>query len=303
MAKKTTIQICGRDIKMQGRFVRTARLDGDKYTFPDDPEVLIEGLRKCGARADIFTFMQSVSERSPKYSYPMEYDNLAVVPVSTFDHWWNHQIRSYPRNRARQAEKKGVTLREVPFGDVLTQGICGIYNETPVRQGKAFAHYGMTPERARDYAGTFLNQSIFIGAFLGDTMIGFVKLVMDVNRTQACLVHILSMVQHADKAPNNALIAQSVRSCAEHKIPYLVYEHFHYGNKQGDSLSHFKEVNGFQRVDLPRYYVPITSLGKAALKLGLHHRLADRVPESMAAKFRELRKAWYRRKVQTATES
>ena len=286
-------------MKVQGRVVRIARLDGDKYTFPDDPEAIIEGLRKSKKRADIFTFMQRVSETAPKYSYPMEYDNLAVLPVSTFDHWWNHQIRSYPRNRARQAEKKGVTFREVPFGEELIRGICGIYNETPVRQGKAFPYYGMTPEQAHDYAGTFLDQSVYIGAFVGDTMIGFIKLVMDVDRTQACLVHILSMVQHNDKAPTNALIAQAVRSCADRKVSYLVYEHFHYGNKQGDSLSHFKEVNGFQRVDLPRYYIPITSLGRVALRLGLHHRLADRIPESVAAKLRDLRKAWYRRRFQT----
>jgi len=228
---------------------------------------------------------------------------LAVLPVSTFDHWWNHQIRSYPRNRARQAEKKGVIFREVPFGEELIRGICGIYNETPMRQGKAFPYYGMTPEQARNYAGTYLEQSAFLGAFVGDTMIGFVKLTTDAQRTQACLVHILSMVKHNDKAPTNALISQSVRYCAEHKIPFLVYEHFHYGNKQGDSLSHFKEVNGFERVDLPRYYIPLTAKGKLALRLGLHHRLADRLPASVAGKLRDLRTAWYRHRFQTQTES
>src|SRR5262249_2057106 len=143
----------------------------------------------------------------------------------------------------------------------------------------------------------------YIGAFVGETMIGFIKLTMDRDRTQACLVHILSMVQHNDKAPTNALIAQAVRACAEHKVPYLIYEHFHYGNKQGDSLSHFKEVNGFQRVDIPRYYIPITNLGRLAMRLGMHHRLADRIPESVAAKFRDWRKAWYSRRVQPVAES
>jgi hypothetical protein len=303
MLKKKTITVCGKGIKVQGRLLRIARLDGEKHTFPDDPEAIIDGLRKSGTRADIFTFLQKVADTSPKYSYAMEYDNLAVLPVTTFDHWWNYQIRSYPRNRARQAEKKGVTFREVPFGDVLIRGICGIYNETPVRQGKAFPHYGMTPEQAHEYAGTFLDQSIYVGAFVGDTMIGFIKLVMDEGRNQACLVHILSMIEHNDKAPTNGLIAQAVRHCAEQKIPYLVYEHFNYGNKQGDSLSHFKEVNGFQRVDLPRYYIPITNFGRLALRLGFHHRLADRIPESLAAKLRNVRKAWYRRKVQTVMES
>ncbi len=209
------MKVCGKDIRIQGQLVRIARPDGDKYTFPDDPEIFIESLRKCKARIDIVTFLQRLPETSPKYPYPMEMDNLAVLSVSTFDNWWNNQIRSYPRNRARQAEKRGVVLREVPFGEELIKGICGIYNETPVRQGKRFPHYGMTFEQAREYAGTFLERSIYIGAFVGETMIGFIKLVVDESRTQACLVHILSMVQHKDKAPTNALIAQAVRSCPE----------------------------------------------------------------------------------------
>lgn len=303
MRNKKIIEVCGKEMKVGGRFVRIARLEGEKHTFPDDPEAVVHGLRRSRMQADIFTFLQKVSDTSPKYKYSFEYDNLAVLPISTFEHWWNHQIRSYPRNRARQAEKKGVTFREVPFAETLIRGICGIYNETPVRQGKPFPHYGMTPEEARVYAGTFLDQSVYIGAFLGDTMIGFTKLVMDENRNQACMVHILSMVQHNDKAPTNALIAQAVRYCAEHKVPYLVYEHFNYGKKQGDSLSHFKEVNGFQRVDLPRYYVPITNFGRVALRLGLHHRLADRIPESVATRLRQMRKAWYRHEIQALTES
>jgi hypothetical protein len=301
--QKNMIKVCDKEIKLRGRLIRIARIEGEKHAFPDDPASVIAGLRNFPARVDIFTFLQSVSDSTPKYPYLFEYDNFAVLPVSTFDCWWNEQIRSYPRNRARQAEKRGVVLREVPFGDVLIQGICGIYNETPVRQGKAFPHYGMTPERAREYAGTFLRDSIYLGAFLGDTMIGFAKLTMDESRTQACLVHILSMAEHKDKAPTNALIAQAVRTCAEQKVRYLVYEHFNYGKKVGDSLSHFKEVNGFQRVDVPRYYVPLTLLGRIALRLELHRPLADRIPESVAGKLRDLRKAWYERRFQAQTES
>jgi hypothetical protein len=301
--KKEISFVGNKEVRIRGRLLRIARLEGEKHVFPSDPESFVADLRKSETRADIFTFLQKLPDTTPKYPYLVEYDNLAVLPVTTFEHWWDHQIRSYPRNRARQAEKKGVTFRQVPFGDVLISGICGIYNETPIRQGKPFPHFGMTPQKARAYAGTFLEDSIYIGGFLGDTMIGFIKLTMDQSRNQACLVHILSMVQHNDKAPTNGLIAQAVRTCAEHKVPYLVYEHFNYGKKQGDSLSHFKEVNGFQRVDLPRYYVPITPLGQMALRLGLHHRVADRIPESLAGKLRDLRKAWYRRRFQTEAVS
>jgi len=113
----------------------------------------------------------------------------------------------------------------------------------------------------------------------------------------------VSMVGHKEKAPTNALIAQAVRSCAARGIRYLVYQNYSYGNKTGDGLSRFKEVNGFRRIDLPRYYVPLTLLGGAALRLGLHKKLATYVPEPMLDKLRELRSAWYSRKFQTVTDA
>jgi hypothetical protein len=295
--------ICAKSIRIQGNLVRVARLDGEKYTFPEDPEAFLSQMRKSKPRVDVFTFLQRLPDSSRKYPYPVEMDNLAVLPVSTFENWWNNQIRSYPRNRARQAAKRGVVMRELPFGDDLVKGICSIYNETPIRQGKRFPHYGMTMERGREYAGTFLDRSVYIGAFLDDVMIGFIKLTMDESRTQACLVHILSMAQHKEKAPTNALIAEAVRACAARGISYLIYEHFNYGKKLGDSLAHFKEVNGFQRVDIPRYYVPVTAIGHVALRFGLHHRFIDRIPESLAEKFRDLRKAWYDRRFRALAES
>lgn len=297
------IKVCGKDVRISGRLLRVASLDGDFYTYPDDLDAVLDGLRHSGQRIDLFTFMQRVPETDPKFKFPMEWDNLAVIPVSTFENWWKHQINSFPRNRARQAEKRGAIIREVPFGDELLNGICQIYNEVPVRQGKRFSLYGITLDKARDYAGTFLDRSVFIGVFLEEAMIGFCKLVMNETRTHACLVHILSMVQHKDKAPTNALIAAAVRACADRKISHLVYERFAYGKKEGDTLSHFKEVNGFRRMDLPRYYVPLTFAGRLGFKLGLHRRLVDLLPESVTGALRKFRASWHSRKTQTAAEA
>jgi len=305
-----TLKVCDQEIRVEGRLIRIARLELDKYEFLEDPAAMLDGLQMSGVRIDLFTFLQklpetlqSSSETLPKYDYAMEWDNLAVLPVSSFDHWWNRQIRSDTRNRARQAEKKGVVLREVPFDGALVQGIWEIYNECPVRQGKPFIHYGKDIETIRKMSVTFLDRSIFIGAFLGDRLIGFIKLVTNQARTQACTMHIVSLVQHRDKAPTNALIARAVRVCAEQGIRYLVYQNFTYGKKEGDSLSHFKEINGFCRVNLPRYYVPLTSIGRAAFSLGLHRKLSDHFPEPLVTKLRELRTAWYKRKLQISTEA
>ncbi len=297
------ITLCGKKIRVEGRLVRTARLEGDKYQYLDDPGAVVEALRKSGTRIDLFTFLQDLTEPFPKYRYPMEWDNLAVLPLTTFDQWWKQQIGFKARNKAKQAEKRGVTLREIPFDDALLQGICEIYNETPIRQGRRFPHYGMTLGKARAYAGTFLDCSIFIGAFFEEKLIGFVKLTWDERRTQANLMHIVSMIQHRDKAPTNALIVEAVRSCTDRGIPNLVYSNFSYRKKRSDSLSDFKERNGFQRVDLPRYYVPLTPIGWATYRLGLHHRFLDIIPESVAGKLRRWRKAFYARKYQLELEA
>lgn len=296
------LNICGSGVRVQGRLLRIARLEADKYHFLHDPDPILHELRKSKTRIDLFTFLQKLPKTSPQYSYPMEWDNLAAIPVTTFDHWWMKQIGFKARNKAKQAEKKGVVVREVPFDDALVQGIWEVYNECPVRQGRRFTHYGKDFQTVFAEEATFLDSSIFIGAFFEDKLIGFVKLVHDETKTQAGLMNIVSMIRHRDKAPTNALVAQAVRSCAEHGISYLVYSNFSYGNKQRDSVSDFKERNAFERIDLPRYYVPLTAFGAAAFRMGLHKKLADRVPESFLGKLRNLRNAWYNRKLESAAE-
>jgi|ERR1051326_3796824 hypothetical protein len=296
------VKVGDTDIRITGRLLKVARPDGDGYESLESPEATIEALRKSSIRADLFTFLQLWPESSPKYNYAMEIDNAAVVHVSTYDEWWN-QIRPEARNRARQAEKKGMVLREVPFDDNLAKGIWEIYNETPMRQGRQFPHYGKDFKTVYDEAATFLDSSFFIGGFIGDRLVGFVKLTMDQTRKRANLMNILSLVQHRDKAPTNALIAHSVRACAEKGITQLVYQRYAYGNKPPDGIMKFKQVNGFQRVDLPRYYVPLSPLGWAAFRLGLHHRLADHLPASLQDRLRQLRSSWYGRRLQAAKET
>ncbi|MGB6476606.1 MAG: hypothetical protein WBF04_21360 [Candidatus Sulfotelmatobacter sp.] len=297
------MNMCGKEVKVEGRIVKIARLDAEKYRFLGDPEAFVGSLRNSGSRVDLFTFIQKLPETSPMHSYPMEWDNFAAIPISTFDHWWTKQIGFKARNKAKQAEKKGVKCREVPFDDALVRGIWEIYNECPVRQGRRFTHYGKDITTVHREEATYLDCSFFIGAFLGEQLIGFVKIVKDESGTQAGLMNIVSMIRHRDKAPTNALVVEAVRACAVRKISYLVYSNFAYGKKQPDSVADFKERNGFLRINVPRYYVPLTPLGRLAFRFGLHHKLADRFPELLVSKLRKLRNAWYNRKFQAATET
>jgi hypothetical protein len=274
---------------IRGKWIRVASLESDGIDFPDNPAAVIRDLKAAKAGLDVFTFVQTLPHTSPEFPYRMEWDNVAALEISTFDHWFTKQIDFKVRNKARKGEKKGLVVREVPFDDALVQGISGIYNEAPVRQGKRFWHYGKSLEQVKRENASFIDRSIVIGAYLDARLIGFLKLVIAADGSQATVLQILSLLSERDKAPTNALIMQGVRSCAERGIPYFVYANFSYGKKKRDSLADFKESNGFRKIDVPRYYVPLSMKGEIAIRTGFHHRLAERIPEPVLEKAREAR--------------
>jgi hypothetical protein len=291
------LEVCGKEIRVHGRFVRIAHLDGEGYQFLENPEAALASLRSSRVGVDIFTFIQRLSDASPKYNYPMEWDNMAAVRISTYEDWMKNTINAKCRNMIRKSEKSGVIVREVPLDEDFVRGISAIYNEAPIRQGKPFWHYGKDLESVYKMNGTFLDRSVFIGAFFENNLIGFVKLVSDEDRRQAGLMQIISMIGHRDKAPTNALIAQAVRSCAGRGISYLWYANMSYGKKQRDTLADFKRHNGFCEIELPRYYVPLTVAGRVALRLGLHHSVSNWFPEPVTDIYRRIRKLWYTKRL------
>lgn len=58
MNNKPLIKVSEKDFKVTGRFLRVARLDGEKWVFPDDPAILAEVLRKARVGIDLFTFLR-----------------------------------------------------------------------------------------------------------------------------------------------------------------------------------------------------------------------------------------------------
>ena len=77
------IRVCNRDIRVGGRLLRFAQPQGDRYRFLDDPAAVVKALRQCGTRVDLFSFAQRLPETKPIYPYTIEWDNYAVLPIST----------------------------------------------------------------------------------------------------------------------------------------------------------------------------------------------------------------------------
>jgi hypothetical protein len=277
--------IDGLALCISGRLLRIARVRDEPYECLQDSERLVAKLRSQQHRPDLLSFMQPVGDQQPHHPFYYKSESLAVLRITTYNDWWKKKIRTHTRNHIRKALKRGVELRQVPFDDDLVRGVKAIYDECPLRQGKPFWHYRKDFETIKAGLATFLDRSDFIGAFWEGELIGFIKMTSE--NGAAGLMHIISMIAHRDKAPTDALMMKAVELCAAKKISFL-----HYGLWSTGGFGKFKENHSFERYDVPRYFVPVTGKGWLALKLGLHSRLADRLPTKLRGWLVTARNRW-----------
>lgn len=240
----------------------------EKNTPPNDE--FVQKLREMGI--DIYTFLERTwcCSLNPLNSWTKTDDNVAMLKITNLNAWFM-EVGKKTRNMVRRAEKSGVKVCVVELSPNLSEGIWKIYNETPIRQGRAFSHYGESLESVADNMA-LAKKTTFIGAYLDDELVGFIQIIY--GDSIAIISQILSMQRHWDKALNNALIAKAVEVCAENGNHWLMYGRI--GNHP--SLDKFKESNGFKKYPIARYYVPITWKGKLAIRLGFHRELKDALP-------------------------
>ena len=279
---------------VKGKFLKTAMVREEWDEDVTDPETVIDALKKSGVRIDIFTFVQRLPESRPKYSYHMEWDSVAAIPISTQQYWLQYQIPDQTRNKIKKANKLGVEIRPMSFGDEWVKGISTIYNETPVRQGRKNTQYNMPYEMVKKLNSTFLDRCDLIAAFYKNELIGYLKIVY--SDRFARVMGILGKVKHQDKSPMNLLISKAVAICAEKKVPYFLYGKYHYGKVGSDSLKDFKKNNGFESILVPRYFVPLNIYGSIALQLGLNRELKSLIPVSILKKLLNIRNYWNSKK-------
>jgi len=280
------VRIEGKEIIVTGMCPRTARLRNEWCEYLDTPEDSIQRLRTSGIRADLLTFLQPIRDRTPRYPFHFEWCSAAVLPLRSYEDWWNNPINDRTRNKVRKAAKSRVEVRRVEFNDDLVHGILDIYNETPLRQGRPFKHYGINFDTIKGMLITYLERSDFLGAFCGGELIGFAKLVHGADVSS--LIHITCKIAHRHRAPTNALIASAVETCTRRNVSYLHYEGW---SRRG--LGAFKKNHGFQRFDVPRYFVPLNATGRFLLSLNLHRPLKERIPGKWQDTFAAWRTRWY----------
>jgi hypothetical protein len=287
------VEIDGRTVISTGRWLKIAVVREEELVEGDtinDPDSFVAQLKVSGLRADLFTFAQRLPDVAPRHSYHIEWDNAAVLPIATYSEWWKERTEYSIRKGVNKAKRLGVVAKVAEFDGQFAEGIWRNYNETPVRQGRAFWHYGQDLESTKSELGTYLDRSVFIGAYYEGELIGSLKLTY-VGPT-ATIMHILSAQKHFDKRPNNALIAKAVEVCEVAGKTHLIYGSFVYYDPNS-SLTEFKRRNGFEQVLLPRYYVPLTLKGRVALSLRLQRGLKGNIPQPVFAGLLKTRSRWY----------
>lgn len=283
------IEIGGQIFSITRGPITVIRLEDEWYEDIDDPQAIISALKgKIGFKPDLFTFWQRMPDVEPKHSFHQEREEIAVLPITSYDHWWNHQIKSRVRNLVRKAEKEGVVVKEASYDDDFVEGMTAIFNETPVRQGRLFWHYGKNFETVKSQFSRYLFREHLIGAYYQGDMIGFMMLG-DAGKF-GITGQIISSVKHRDKGPNNALIAKAVEVCEMRKLGYLIYLFW-----SEDSLGEFKRRCGFEKTRVPRYYVPLTQWGKFVLKCGAHRGWRAMLPKGVKNSLKRVRGIWYER--------
>jgi hypothetical protein len=292
-----------RTVIVSGRWIKIAVVQDEDLVEGEavpDPQAFIARLKKTGPKADLFTFAQRLPDTVPRHGFHLEWDNLAEIPTTTFTAWWEKRVESSVRRAVRKATKVGVVAKVTAFDDAFVEGITQIYNETPIRQGRAFWHYQKDIATVRRENSTYLERSTFIGAYFEGELIGFLRMI-HVDKI-ASIVQVLSKMKHFDKRPTNALIAKAVEACEERGMSHLVYCSYVY-NDPNSSLTEFKRRNGFEQVMLPRYYVPLTVKGRIALRLGLHHGLVRRIPAPVLSQLLRIRRLWNERRYKVPQET
>ena len=78
-------------IRVTGKFLKTVRLRDEPYVSVEEPRGFIQQLKQAKIAGDLFTFTQPIADTIPKHEYFQEAERLAVLQVSTYEHWLQRQ--------------------------------------------------------------------------------------------------------------------------------------------------------------------------------------------------------------------
>jgi hypothetical protein len=280
-----------------GKWLRIAKIRGEEMREKgiEEPERYIAAIKndkKSKLKADILTFTQKLPDIQPKYLYPLEWESVAAISLENFKDWWEG-LPQESRKNVRRSQKRGVTIQIKKLDSDVIEGIRGVNDDAPTRQGARNAYYGLTFDETQKRYGEFNDRCDFICAYSGEEMIGFLHLVY--REGVAAILNLTVKPSQLDKRPANALMAKAVELSEARNLSYVSYGLYNYGNKRESSLREFKTRNGFKEILVPRYFVPLTPWGSFCVKAKLHRGLIGNLPPSVVSAGLRAKALWFKK--------
>jgi len=198
---------------------------------------------------------------------PLFADALDVRGRS-FEEIWMKGFSKHARNRARKAEKEGVSIREVKVFDewISDMHLCNM--SSFVRQ-KRYPRYPHSDEEAflvyLNRHKTILGENYRVyGAFFRNHLIAYMA-TLEFNGL-IVIGLLMSLSNLMSKCPNDALLKYLVDHACKSAIRWIYYsfDRVSYGSKRPSlhySLRRFKFEHGFKEYPMKIYHLGVTNAG------------------------------------------
>jgi len=235
----------------------------------------LEDVRASGADLFVWSDRTFLGEASPdlqgNFFTKETVESIALLKLSTYDDWWNQSERHKVRNTVRKAGKAGVQVRQLDLRQLngIIDGLYEIYHDTPIRQGRRYIGYLVTKPQLRTRFRNLQN-SIVIGAFLDEKIVGFVHVIL--GDRGASVRSLVSIERYMGVGVNNAILASAIETLCERGFQYFTYARMGYQR----NLDMFKLSNGFRRFPLTTHFLALSSRGM----LATHFYLQSEAPLS-----------------------
>lgn len=209
-------------------------------------------------------------------------DNRSCLRVEDPDYWGKKVVAKDVRESLRRIRREGVEVREMPFNASSCEDISTLFNESPIRQGKRYWHYGKSAAQIQEELSPLASRSLYVGAYHRGRLVGFTQVVRLESIGVLRTVHVLGSLVSRKVRPVTAMIDWMVRYGWENGFQRIVYGKHDYGNASNDSLTAFKSRHGFRSEPLRIDYHCLCPQGAWYLAAGLHRNLREMTPRHLA---------------------
>src|ERR1700743_2865005 len=86
----TIMLIHDKEISINGKIFRIARLRHEWFEFLDEPALFAEKMKETKSPADVVPFLQEAHVSRPKFPFHCETVSASVLTTKNFDDWWEN---------------------------------------------------------------------------------------------------------------------------------------------------------------------------------------------------------------------